>query len=78
MRMYSDDRELKNSIDADCAQPPTIEEVLNRLGDSTWYARIDIKKALWTIVLKPESRKYTGFLFKGQSYVYNKLFFGYR
>lgn len=37
---------------------------------------MDVSNAFWQIPLEESSRKYTGFLFNGQSYVFNRLPFG--
>lgn len=37
---------------------------------------IDIEKAFWHVELAEESKKYTGFMFRGRTYVFNRLPFG--
>ena len=63
-------------MESDHAQPATIEEILKKIHNAKWFAQLDINKAFWTTELTEETKQYTGFLFEGQTYVFNRLPFG--
>lgn len=74
--MCLDAREINKYIHNDHDQPPTIEEVFQRIGRRKIFSSLDISSAFWQIPLTESSKKYTGFLFDGQTYVFNRLPFG--
>lgn len=76
IRLCLDARELNKRIASDHAQPPTIEEVFRRIGRKRYYSTLDVTSAFWQIPLKEESKRFTGFLFNGQSYVFERMPFG--
>jgi len=76
IRLCLDARELNKTMTNDHAQPPTIEEVFRRIGKKKYFTTLDITNAFWQIPLEQDSRKYTGFLFDGQTYVFNRMPFG--
>lgn len=76
IRLCLDARELNRIMTNDHAQPPTIEEVFRRIGRNAYFSTLDVINAFWQIPLEKESRKYTGFIFDGQTYVFNRMPFG--
>ncbi|XP_029169585.1 uncharacterized protein K02A2.6-like [Nylanderia fulva] len=76
LRICLDAREINKKMVADHAQPPTIDEVFSRIGNKKYFSTLDVTQAFWQIPLDKTSRKYTGFMFDGQSYVFKRLPFG--
>jgi hypothetical protein len=76
IRLCLDARELNKRIASDHAQPPTIEEVFRRIGTKRIFSTLDVAQAFWQVPLEEESKKFTGFLFDGQTYVFNRMPFG--
>lgn len=74
--MCFDATQVNAKMANDHAQPPTIEEVLARIGHKNVLTKLDVDQAFWQIPLTEESEKYTGLLFDNQSYVFNKMLFG--
>jgi len=73
IRLCLDARELNKQMTNDHAQPPTIVEVFRRIGRKKYFTTLDISNAFWQIPLEEDSRQYTGFLFDGQTYVFNRM-----
>lgn len=73
IRICLDARELNSRMHHDYAQPPTIEEVISRIQNKVVFSKIDITKAFWQVELEEESRQYTGFIFDGLTYVFNRM-----
>lgn len=76
LRICLDARAINEKMLNEHAQPPSVDEVLAVIGDRKFFSKIDISRAYWQIGLEEQSRKYTGFLFNGQTYVFNRLPFG--
>lgn len=76
IRLCLDARELNRKMIGDHAQPPTIDEVFNRMKNRKYFTTDDITQAFWKIPLERESRKYTGFMFANQTYVFRRMPFG--
>lgn len=76
LRICLDAREINKRMVGDHAQPPTIDEIFNRIGNRKFFSTLDITQAFWQIPLEAESRKYTGFLFDNQTYVFRRMPFG--
>ncbi|KMQ90526.1 reverse ribonuclease integrase [Lasius niger] len=76
IRLCLDAREVNKRMANDHDQPPTIDEVFRRIGDKKYFTTLDVAKAFWQIPLKEESKKYTGFKFDNQTYVFKRLPFG--
>ena len=76
IKLCLDARMLNKRMEGDTHQPPTIEEIVNKMGESKWFSTIDIKWAFLNLELDEESMKYTGFLFDGSTYIYRRLPFG--
>ncbi|KMQ91056.1 krab-a domain-containing protein, partial [Lasius niger] len=76
LRVCLDARELNKKMRNDHAQPPTIEEIFNKIGNRKLFTTLDVTQAFWQIPLEKESKKYTGFIFNNQSYVFRRMPFG--
>jgi hypothetical protein len=49
---------------------------LQRFNNCNFITSVDIVKAYWNIPIKKNDKKYTGFLFNNQTFVFNILPFG--
>ncbi|KMQ91596.1 reverse ribonuclease integrase [Lasius niger] len=76
IRLCLDAREINKRMANDHDQPPTIDEVFRRIGDKRYFTTLDVAKAFWQIPLQEESKRYTGFKFDNQTYVFRRLPFG--
>lgn len=76
IRLCLDAREINDRMENDHAQPPTLDEVFRRIGNKKYYTTLDISQAFWQIPLEQQSKKYMGFMFDGQSYVFERMPFG--
>lgn len=73
IRLCLDARELNKRIASDHAQPPTKEKVFRRIGRKKFYSTLDVTSTFWQIPLEKESKKFTGFIFDGQTYVFERM-----
>ncbi|XP_014473234.1 PREDICTED: uncharacterized protein LOC106743678, partial [Dinoponera quadriceps] len=76
VRICLDGRAVNERMRNDHAQPLTIDEIIARIGDRKVYSKLDVNQAYWQVEIEPESQKYTGFLFDGQTYVFQRMPFG--
>ncbi|XP_036140842.1 uncharacterized protein LOC118644959 [Monomorium pharaonis] len=76
IRLCLDAREINKKMCNDHDQPPTIDEVFRRIGSRRYFSTLDIAKAFWQIPLDDESKKYVGFMFDNQLYVFRRMPFG--
>lgn len=76
IRLCLDAHEINKKMANDHAQPPTIDEVLAKIGHRRVFSKLDISQAFWQIPLQRESCQYTGFLFGNQSYIFRRMPFG--
>ena len=76
IRLCLDARILNEKMVGDYEQPPTIDEILTEIDKSRIFTAIDLTNAFWSIKLHPDSRKYTGFVFEGQTFVFKRVAFG--
>jgi len=76
IRLCLDARELNKRMKNDHAQPPTIDEIFNKIGNRKFFTTLDVTQAFWQIPLDKESQKYTGFMFNNHTYVFKRLPFG--
>ena len=52
--MRLDARWLNKLLEPYYAQAPTIDEVLSRIEETKWFAKLDVTKAFWKINLNAE------------------------
>lgn len=76
IRLCLDAREINKHMENDHGQPPTIDEIFRRIGSRRFFSTLDVTKAFWQIPLREQDRKYMGFKFDNQSYVFKRLPFG--
>lgn len=76
IRLCLDARAINAQTREDHAQPPSIDEVLAAIGRNRCYSKLDISKAYWQVEMEQKSKKYTGFLFGGQTFVFQRMPFG--
>lgn len=67
IRICVDAREVNDRMRGDHTQPPTFDEIVARMSDRKIFTTLDISKAFWQIPLDEKSKKYTGFMFRGQT-----------
>lgn len=60
--------------DHDCNEPPDI--LLQKCYGTKFRSNIDLTASFWQLELEEGIRKYTGFLYKNQTYVYKRTPFG--
>lgn len=76
IRVCLDARHLNKQMVKDHIVPPSPGELLFKFISGVYFSTIDLTASYWQISIKPEDRKYTGFLFDGMTYVFNVLPFG--
>ncbi|KMQ90096.1 pol polyprotein [Lasius niger] len=76
IRLCLDAREINKRMENDHDQPPTIDEIFRRVGSRKFFSTLDVAKAFWQIPLREQDRRYTGFKFDNQTYVFKRLPFG--
>lgn len=76
IRLCLDAREINKRMENDHDQPSTIDEIFRLVGSRKYFSMLDISKVFWQIPLRKQDRKYTGFLFNNQAYVFKRLPFG--
>lgn len=76
IRLCLDARELNKRMENDHNQPPTIDEIFKRIGSRKVFSTLDVAKAFWQIPLRKSDRKFTGFRFDNQTYVFKRMPFG--
>lgn len=76
LRLCLDARQLnKHTIKARESPRPT-EELLRLYSGVKYISSLDLSHSYWQIPLEEDSKKYTGFLFRNQQYVFQVLPFG--
>lgn len=76
IRICLDARFLNKRMVKDHIIPPRIEELLGRFSQGLWLSTLDMTSSYYQIPIKREHRKYTGFMFENNSYVFKVLPFG--
>ncbi|KAF4521122.1 hypothetical protein B566_EDAN011939 [Ephemera danica] len=76
IRPCLDARKINKIILPDYDRPMPPEEMLQRFHGCRYLSTMDLAQAFWQVPLSAKSRKYTGFLYKGESYVFNVVPFG--
>jgi transposase InsO family protein len=72
-RLVNDLRGLNKVTKADNWPLPNIDEQLQRLHGHKWFAKIDISKAFWQVLLHPSSKEKTAFALGDQLFQYRVL-----
>lgn len=76
VRVCLDARRLNSKMGKDYIPPPNAFELLLNFKIGQVISTIDLTASYWQIVIKKEHRKYVGFLYEDQTYVFNVLPFG--
>lgn len=76
VRVCLDARTLNERMCKDHVQPQNPEELLFRFSSGQIMSSLDLTASYWQVPIKPEDRKYTGFLYEGTTYVFKVLPFG--
>ncbi|KMQ90069.1 krab-a domain-containing protein [Lasius niger] len=76
IRLCLDARKINKRMENDHDQPPTIDEIFRRIGSRKYFSTLDVSKAFWQIPLRECDKRYTGFKFDNQTYVFRRLPFG--
>lgn len=76
VRICLDARELNKRVIVDYERVPIPEEILQRFESLTHLSTIDLVQSYWQVPLRPEDRKYTGFLFESKTYHFKVIPFG--
>lgn len=76
VRICLDARELNKRVTVDFERVPLPEEILQRYERLTHISTIDLVQSYWQVPLRPEDRKYTGFLFDSKTYHFKVIPFG--
>ncbi|KAG9390150.1 hypothetical protein J8273_8189 [Carpediemonas membranifera] len=78
IRLCLDFRRLNDITEPDEHPLPLIEDLLDQLEGSAYYATLDLSKAFLQVPLDPESRQYTAFIADNHKYHYCRMPFGLR
>lgn len=73
VRILLDARELNTKMVGEVEKPPLTSEILQQFHGVTYLTTLDLDSAYFQIPISEESRKYTGFVYNGKSFVYNVL-----
>lgn len=55
---------------------PRIQDILDRLGESTWFTTVDLASGYWQVSIDPNSRQKTAFSTPDGHYQFKKMPFG--
>ncbi|KAK7582237.1 hypothetical protein V9T40_013682 [Parthenolecanium corni] len=76
LRLCLDCREINKYMRAHGETVPKIDEIKTRFHSSRYFSKIDFRSGFLQIQLAEESKKYTGFRYKGTPYLHNRVPFG--
>ncbi|KAF2888961.1 hypothetical protein ILUMI_17213 [Ignelater luminosus] len=76
VRICLDARFLNSRIVQEHITPPNPEQILMNFSDHKCMSLIDLTSSYWQIQIKESDRKYTGFSYNNQTYVFIRLPFG--
>lgn len=76
IRICLDARKLNSLIVPRREAPHKIEDILMKFNGTRYFTVLDLKAAFWQLSLERNSQKYTGFSFKGRTYVFCRVPFG--
>lgn len=76
VRVCIDARYLNGKMEKDHVMPQNPNEIVYNFTSGQVLSTIDLSASYWQVEIKPEHQKYTGFLFEGCSYVFQRLPFG--
>lgn len=76
VRICLDARALNIKMKPDFVNPPNMDELYYNFRKGMIFSTIDLTASYWQIKINPLHRKYIGFIYEGESYVFNRLPFG--
>lgn len=76
IRLCLDARKLNENIEDDCEAPPIISEILQDFDSVKIFSKLDLKHSFWQILLHPDSRPYTAFIFESIVYQWIRVPYG--
>lgn len=76
IRVCLDARFLNRRMVNDHVMPFNPNELLLKFTSGMCFSTLDLTAGYWQVEIVPEHRKYTGFLYQGETYVFNVLPFG--
>ena len=76
VRICLDARLLNSKTIPFSSIPPKVDETLLKFSGKKYFTSTDFRSAYYQIKIREEDRKYTGFLYNGISYVFNRMPFG--
>lgn len=76
IRVCIDARFLNKKMVKDHVVPPNPNEFLFQFSEGQCLSTLDLSASYWQVVVRESDRKYLGFSFDGQTYVFNRLPFG--
>jgi hypothetical protein len=76
VRLCLDARRTNKLIIPDYDGPMPPEEILQRFSGKKFLSSFDLTSSFWQVPLSKESQQYTGFIYNGESYVFEVTPFG--
>jgi RNase H-like domain found in reverse transcriptase/Reverse transcriptase (RNA-dependent DNA polymerase)/Integrase zinc binding domain/Integrase core domain len=76
VRLCIDGRKMNEILVPDRERTLPPDEIMQHFFGSTWLSSTDMSNSFWQIKLAKDSKKYTAFMFEGQTYVFNVVPFG--
>lgn len=75
-RLVMDFREVNSSTIQDVYPIPNISEILENLGKSQYFSKLDMASGYWQVEMEEESKKITAFQADGKLYAWKRMPFG--
>ena len=76
LRLCIDARQLNSRTIPYRDVPPRVDEIISNFNGAKYFTSLDLRNSYWQIRIDPESQKYTGFVFEGCTYVFERVPFG--
>ena len=76
VRLCIDARKLNSLTIPEHDEPPRIDELLRKFYGKKFFSTTDFTSAYWQMKLHPSDQKYTAFLYKSISYVFQRVPYG--
>jgi hypothetical protein len=76
VRLCIDGRKMNAILVPDRERTLPPDEIMQNFFGSTWLSSTDMSNSFWQIKVDKSSKKYTAFMFEGQTYVFNVVPFG--
>lgn len=76
IRACLDARKVNENMIPDHEPLPNIDAILSKIGKAKYLTSFDMQSAFLQLPLSTSSKKYTGFIFDGKTYVFKRVPFG--